>query len=87
MKIGSEAHRESFCRYFMKTHRDYDPKMLPWSDLEEGALQRFVRSPSGRKSFIPSGESGAIEIKRRAWKRPTFLGFCGSLAYQRVEAP
>jgi len=44
MEIGSEAHKDLFCRTFLEGHRVYEPKDLPWPDLapETLALLRGV---------------------------------------------
>jgi hypothetical protein len=34
MKIGSEAHKELFCRTFLEGHRRYEPPELPWPALD-----------------------------------------------------
>jgi hypothetical protein len=38
MKIGSEAHKELFCRSFMESHQKYEPEQLPWPDLDDASL-------------------------------------------------
>ena len=40
MKIGSQGHRDAFCAHFMQTYIEYDPKALPWPELDEAALRR-----------------------------------------------
>ena len=45
MKIGSQDHRDTFCRHFMQTYTAYDPKTLPWPELDAGALQRQKSEP------------------------------------------
>ncbi|WP_218079302.1 ferritin-like domain-containing protein [Anthocerotibacter panamensis] len=39
MKIGSEAHKELFCRDFVSTHRPYDPQNFPWPELTDHHLR------------------------------------------------
>ena len=36
--IGSREHKELFCREFIDTHDPYDPKTLPWPELDERSL-------------------------------------------------
>jgi len=43
--LGSEAHKEVFCRQFKLTRQTYDPETLPWPDLEHDALQRLRSVP------------------------------------------
>lgn len=38
MQIGSDAHKELFCRTFFEGHREYQPEGLPWPELDEGQL-------------------------------------------------
>jgi len=38
MRIGSQAHKELFCRTFFEGHRTYEPADLPWPDLDDDAL-------------------------------------------------
>jgi len=45
MRIGSEEHKDLFCRSFLDTHEAYEPKDLPWPDLDEGALARLRSIP------------------------------------------
>jgi hypothetical protein len=38
MRIGSEAHKELFCRTFIDGHKSYQPEDLPWPDLDGDTL-------------------------------------------------
>ncbi len=38
MEIGSEAHKDLFCRTFFEVHRAYEPADLPWPGLGDDAL-------------------------------------------------
>jgi hypothetical protein len=60
MKIGSQEHRDAFCRHFMQTYSDYDPHTLPWPDLEEAALQRLRSVPFWEEVFYTERRAGAI---------------------------
>ena len=60
MRIGSEEHKEIFCRHFMQTYQDYDPKTLPWPDLDEAALQRLRSVPFWQEVFYTERRAGAI---------------------------
>ena len=35
IKVGSDAHKELFCRQFLETHELYDPATLPWPELDD----------------------------------------------------
>lgn len=60
MKIGSEAHKHIFCRHFMETYQEYDPKTLPWPDLDEAALARLRSVPFWQEVFYTERRAGAI---------------------------
>jgi hypothetical protein len=60
VKIGSEAHKEFFCRHFIETYQDYDPKTLPWPDLDDAALQRLRSVPFWQEVFYTERRAGAI---------------------------
>lgn len=45
VRIGSDEHRELFCRSFIETHDGYDPAALPWPDLDEISLKRLRAVP------------------------------------------
>jgi hypothetical protein len=45
MHIGSDEHKELFCRSFIATHRPYDPRDLPWPELDQESLQRLRGIP------------------------------------------
>ncbi len=60
MKIGSQEHRDTFCRHFMQTYTDYDPATLPWPTLNEEALQRLRSVPFWEEVFYTERRAGAI---------------------------
>lgn len=45
LQIGSETHRELFCREFVETHDPYDPAAIEWPQLDEVALGRLRALP------------------------------------------
>ena len=45
MQIGSEEHKQLFCRSFVETHRAYDPQEWPWPQLDELSLTRLRAIP------------------------------------------
>ncbi len=45
IEIGSEAHKELFCRMLMDTHNPYKPAIIEWPKLEPEALQRVTALP------------------------------------------
>jgi hypothetical protein len=45
IRIGSEEHKELFCRCFTETHDPYDPTKIEWPVLDEGTLARLRALP------------------------------------------
>jgi hypothetical protein len=43
--IGSERHRELFCREFIDTHETYDATALPWPELDTASVERLRSLP------------------------------------------
>jgi hypothetical protein len=51
IKIGSHEHRDAFCTHFMQTYTQYDPKTLPWPELDPPALHRLRAVPFWEEVF------------------------------------
>jgi hypothetical protein len=60
VKIGSEAHKQAFCRHFVQTYQDYDPATLDWPQLDEAALHRLRSVPFWQEVFYTERRAGAI---------------------------
>ncbi len=60
MRIGSEAHRERFCRQFIDSHQQFDPVTLPWPKLAEPELDRMRTMPFWREVLHTERRAGAI---------------------------
>ncbi len=60
MKIGSEAHKELFCRSFLDNHKKYEPENLPWPELDEIALQRLRAIPFWVEALATEQKAGAM---------------------------
>jgi hypothetical protein len=58
--IGSEAHKEIFCKHFHDTYQDYDPETLPWPELDEAAAQRLRAVPFWQEVLHTERRAGAI---------------------------
>ena len=43
--IGSDEHKELFCRAFIDTHDPYDPHRMDWPEVDDGALARLRAMP------------------------------------------
>lgn len=59
MKIGSEAHKELFCRSFIESYRHYEPEQLLWPELDEVALERLRSIPFWEEALNTEQRSGA----------------------------
>ena len=60
IKVGSDAHKELFCRQFLETHELYDPAVSRGRNSTTHSLTGFARCRSGRKCTIPERRAGAI---------------------------
>lgn len=60
MKIGSEAHKELFCRTFMETHRAFEPEDLPWPALDGVYLERLRGIPFWADALKTEQEAGVM---------------------------
>jgi hypothetical protein len=60
MRIGSDAHRDLFCREFTASYTDFDPERLPWPDLDEAALARLRAVPFWQEVLHTERRAGAI---------------------------
>jgi len=58
--IGTEAHKQLFCRHFRQTYRHYVPAELPWPELDEAALQRLRAIPFWTEVLHTELRAGAI---------------------------
>ena len=60
MKIGSQEHKERFCRQFAASHQLYEPETLPWPELDGPALQRLRSVPFWQEVLRTERRAGAI---------------------------
>jgi hypothetical protein len=58
VRVGSEAHKELFCRSFIASHREFDPEKLPWPDLDDPALDRLRALPFWEEAIATETEAG-----------------------------
>jgi hypothetical protein len=58
--IGSEAHKERFCRAFVAGHRSYHPESLAWPELDAAAQQRLQAIPFWSEVLFTERRAGAI---------------------------
>jgi hypothetical protein len=60
VKVGSEAHKELFCRQFLQTHELYDPATLPWPQPDDAQLNRLRSVPFWQEVYHTERRAGAI---------------------------
>ncbi|HTO61758.1 MAG TPA: ferritin-like domain-containing protein, partial [Bradyrhizobium sp.] len=60
VEVGSQAHKELFCRHFKETYQHYVPAELPWPDLDPEALQRLRSVPFWQEVLHTELRAGAI---------------------------
>jgi hypothetical protein len=60
IKVGSDAHKETFCRQFIASHELYDPAVLPWPDLNDQQLARLRSVPFWQEVYHTERRAGAI---------------------------
>jgi hypothetical protein len=60
MKIGSDEHKERFCRDFIASHCRFDPATLIWPDLDELSLGRLRAIPFWEEVLYTERRAGVI---------------------------
>ncbi len=60
MKIGSDEHKQRFCRDFIASHCRFDPATLTWPDLDELSLGRLRAIPFWEEVLYTERRAGAI---------------------------
>lgn len=60
MKIGSDEHKERFCRQFIASHCQFSPETLPWPDLDDAPLGRLRAIPFWPEVLHTERRAGAI---------------------------
>jgi hypothetical protein len=45
LRIGSDEHKELFCRVFVETHNPFKPEEIPWPELDAASLSRLKALP------------------------------------------
>jgi hypothetical protein len=58
--IGSEAHKQLFCRTFMESHEAYEPVNLPWPTLDEKSLRKLRALPIWPTALQAETNAGAM---------------------------
>jgi len=58
--IGSEAHKELFCRSLLESHERFDPQALPWPALDEESLRKLRALPFWPMALQAETNAGAM---------------------------
>ncbi len=59
MKIGSQTHKELFCRSYMESHQPIEPSQLMWPKLDGSELLRLQQIPFWEEALNTELEAGA----------------------------
>jgi hypothetical protein len=60
MKIGSEAHRDLFCKSFMDSHLQYEPETLEWPELDSTMIKRLQGIPFWDEALYTERKAGVM---------------------------
>ncbi len=60
MKIGSDEHKDLFCRLFVESYQDWVPDRLPWPTLDDAALARLRGVPFWQEVLHTEKRAGRI---------------------------
>jgi hypothetical protein len=60
VRIGSDAHRELFCRTFLDTHLAFEPESLPWPKLEPHHVELLRSFPFWAFALSHEREAGRM---------------------------
>ena len=60
IEIGSDEHKERFCRQFVASHRRYHPESLAWPELDAAARERLRAIPFWPEVLFTERRAGAI---------------------------
>ncbi len=58
--IGSEAHKRLFCKSLVESHETYDPRDMPWPELDEQSLRRLRALPFWQMALQAETNAGAM---------------------------
>jgi hypothetical protein len=59
LTIGSEQHKQLFCRVFIETHGRYHPEELAWPEVDEEALARLRALPFWSEALATEANTAA----------------------------
>jgi hypothetical protein len=65
LRLGSEEHKEAFCRMLLDTHDPYKPAIMEWPRLEGDALARLTSLPIWDIAVATEGQA-ALNVQAYA---------------------
>jgi hypothetical protein len=65
LRVGSDEHKQVFCRGFVETHHVYEPQELKWPDLDDAAVARLQSLPFWGEA-IGSERTAAARVRAMA---------------------
>ena len=60
MRIGSEEHKELFCRSFITGHKPYEPPEMAWPELDDVSLARLRAIPVWTMALEVENSAGVM---------------------------
>ncbi|GAB1542376.1 hypothetical protein NUACC21_50500 [Scytonema sp. NUACC21] len=60
MKLGSETHKELFCRSFIESHIKFEPEQLSWPTVDSVTLDRLRGIPFWKEAISTEQRAGAM---------------------------
>ena len=60
IRVGSDEHKQLFCRQFLETHEVYEPETMPWPVLDDAQLDRLRSVPFWQEVYHTERRAGAI---------------------------
>jgi len=82
--IGSDAHRQLFCRMLLDTHNPYKPAIMVWPKLAPDALKRITSLPIWD---IAVQTEGRAMLRARAYADTVTDPLCSSITVTPLTAP
>jgi hypothetical protein len=69
--VGSPEHKDALCRFFIETHRPYEPGDLKWPDLDDASRHRLAALPIWDEAVRTEAQTAAaVSAMGRAERDP-----------------
>ena len=70
VRIGSEAHKELLCQFFIESHVSFDPAAVDWPPLEAAELARLHSLPFWGQAVLTERQDRIVELWTHGWTVP-----------------